>query len=131
MYQQIECLNAPVINISRLGKEMAEFGSGFLEKKNHFFSFWNQKWLRFKYIAIPRHRDQVCQQCASYFRMSFIMTVFIVKIRILSHPHSFKWILFTELVSSKMRPIGMCCLFLLASRGLFFTKTAIISSFYV
>lgn len=59
------------------------------------------------------------------------MTVFIVKIRILSHPHSFKWILFTELVSSKMRPIGMCCLFLLASRGLFFTKTAIISSFYV
>lgn len=37
MYQQIECLNAPVINISRLGKEMAEFGSGFLEKKSFFF----------------------------------------------------------------------------------------------
>lgn len=39
MYQQIECLNAPVINISRLGKEMAEFGSGFLEKKIIFFHF--------------------------------------------------------------------------------------------
>ena len=81
------------------------------------------------YTQTQRPSIPTFEPCVSYFKMSFVMIIIIVKTKLLCHPHSFKWVLSTELVFSKTRPTGMYCLFLLLSRGLFFSKPVIIQSF--